>query len=514
MSHDTMNPSRGSANGRSKAIMEWLALANGRTGADDADQLLRQIILLREAAIPAGQRTRLIDLLFEQAERIVMAQLPLLHDVTLPVSRKVRHRAGIIQEFLDALIQEYFSTISELFDSLAPAPVRPPRETLRRIMTCVAWHIRISHLVASPSSVGIWQQLHAAYRASRRLGVAEMPGPDGEPTIQNSYLHVLLAAIAQPASFCPTELEFITEYIASCIRPVDILENPPRDHKGIFWVALDRDFPAQAMTRRLPPGDTFALYFACDMVARDTREQLAALAKGAPASSLGLPDFADTPAGRGVLRRLGLLWGRPARRRFQRRHRSYRVSLCAGLEQLWQLIRDPETDGQISEWMVTNESPDGYSLMHMSGETSHLRVGDIVAVRPTGEHVTEPIHNWHVGIVRWAISENPEHIELGIQQLASGAIAAQIIRPVELQAGRLSALILPEMLPLRTGQTLVAPTGQLKEQEVRLIVLVEQGNIEIREVRPTVLTEQTSSIDVFSVEPDESDESGEQGENS
>ena len=66
----------------------------------------------------------------------------------------------------------------------------------------------------------------------------------------------------------------------------------------------------------------------------------------------------------------------------------------------------------------------------------------------------------------------------------------------------------------RQGQTLVAPTGQLKEQEVRLIVLVEQGNIEIREVRPTVLTEQTSSIDVFSVEPDESDESGEQGENS
>ena len=47
------------------------------------------------------------------------------------------------------------------------------------------------------------------------------------------------------------------------------------------------------------------------------------------------------------------LWGRPARRRFQRRHQSYRVSLCAGLEQLWQLIRDPETDGQISEWTVS-----------------------------------------------------------------------------------------------------------------------------------------------------------------
>ncbi len=500
-----MNSSRGSADGKSKAIIEWLALANGRTGSDDADQLLRQVSLLREAVIPAGQRIRLLDLLFEQAERIVLAQLPLLLDVTLPVSRKIRYRVGIVQEFLDVLIQEYSSTLSELFDPQIASPVRPPQETLGRIMTCIAWHIRTNHLVASPNGVGVWQQLHAAYRTSRRLGLAETPGRDGEPTIQQSYLHVLLAAIAQPASFCSSELEFITDYIASCVRTVDILENPPLDRTGVFWIALENDYPAQALARRAPPSDTFALYFACDIVARDTRQQLADLAKGAPASSLGLPDFADKPAGRGVLRRLSVLWGKPATRRFQRRRQSYRVSLCAGLEQLWQLMRHPETEGAISEWMVTNESPDGYSLMHMSGETSHLRVGDVVAVRPTDEHAGGPVQNWHVGIVRWAISENPEHIELGMQQLAAGAIAAQIIRPAELEAGRLSALILPEMPPLRSGQALVARTGQLGEQDNRLIVLVERENVEIHEVRPTALTEQTSSIEVFSVEPDESD---------
>lgn len=488
--------------------MEWLARANGRTGCDDAGQLLRQVLLLRESPLAAGQRTRLLDLLFEQAARIVMAQLPMLHEVTLPVSRKVRQRIGIIQEFLEALIQEYSNTLAELFDPPAASPVRPPQDTLRRIMTCTAWHIRISHLVASPNGVGIWQQLHAAYRTSRRLGLAETPGPDNEPTIQQSYLRVLLAAIAQPASFHSSELEFIADYIAACVRPVDILESPPQDRSGVFWVALDRDFPAHALARRQPPGDTFPLYFACDIVARDTREHLAALGKGAPASTLGLPEFADTPAGRGVLRRLAALWGQPAKRRFPRRRQSYRVNLCAGLEQLWQRVRHPGTEGQTSEWMVINESPDGYSLMHMSGETSQLRVGDIVAVRPTGEHAAEAVHNWHVGIVRWAISENPEHIELGMQQLAAGAIAAQIIRPVELEAGRFSALILPEMPPLRTGQALVAPTGQLKEHENRLIVLVEQDNVEIREVRPTALTEQTSSIEVFSVEPDESDETG------
>ena len=141
--------------------------------------------------------------------------------------------------------------------------------------------------------------------------------------------------------------------------------------------------------------------------------------------------------------------------------------------------------------------------MHMSGPTSHLRVGDIVAVQPTDERA-EPVPNWHVGIVRWAISENPEHIELGMQQLASHAIAAEVIRPLELEAGNLSALILPEMPPLRELAALVAPTGELSESEQRLILLVEQGeNIGVREIRPNALTEQTSSIEVFSVVPDE-----------
>ena len=485
-----------------KAILEWLARAHGRTGADDAGELHQQLLLLRESPTSTGQRIQLLDLLYKHAERVVTAELPSLQEISLPVPRRLRQRTGIIQELLETQIQEYLNTLSELFDPRTTATHRAPNQTLRRVMQCIAWHIRISHLIAAPNGIGVWQQLHAAYRTARRLGLADTAGPEGEPSVQQSYIRILLAAIAQPASFCSSELAFITDYIESSVKPIEILETPPLDRNGVFWLDLDQDFPAYALARRLPPGDILALYFACDLVARDTREHLAALAKGAPASSLGLPTFADTPAGRGVLRRLSQLWGKPATRRFPRRRQYYRVNLCAGLEQLWKLIRHPETEGQISEWMVTNESPDGYSLMHMSGPTSHLRVGDMVAVQPTGERA-EQVPNWHVGIVRWAISENPEHIELGMQQLASHAIAAEVIRPLELEAGNLSALILPEMPPLRELPALVAPTGQLNERERRLILLVEQDNFGIREVRPTAITEQTSSIEVFSVVPDE-----------
>ena len=153
--------------------------------------------------------------------------------------------------------------------------------------------------------------------------------------------------------------------------------------------------------------------------------------------------------------------------------------------------------------MVTNESPDGYSLMHMSGPTSHLRVGDMVAVQPTGERA-EQVPNWHVGIVRWAISENPEHIELGMQQLASHAIAAEVIRPLELEAGNLSALILPETPPLRELPALVAPTWPTERARAAPDSSGRAGQLRhSRGPAERAMTEQTSSIEIFSVVPDE-----------
>ena len=270
----------------------------------------------------------------------------------------------------------------------------------------------------------------------------------------------------------------------------------------MFWLDLDQDYPAHALARRQPPGDVLALYLACDLVARDARGRVAALAEGATAESLGLPAFADTAAGRGVLRRLSQLWGQPAKRRRPRRRQSYRVNLCAGLEQLWELTRDPASEAQqTSEWMVINEGPEGYLLMHMSGLTSNLRIGDVVAIRPTGER-SEAASAWQVGIVRWALSENPEHIEIGVQQLAAHAIAAEVVRMPVAPDSKLSALILPALPPFRELQALITSTGQLGEREGRLLVLTDQGNFGVHELRPVALTEQTSSIEVFTVEPD------------
>ena len=484
------------------AILNWLTLARGRQGSDDADKLLENLLQLREVAIPTGQRAMILDLVFREVERMVFAEIPKLLEVSLPVSRKIRQRIRTLHDLLESLAQEYFNSLSELFDPQGNGASRAPQTTLCFIAQCLSWHMRISHLVAAPHGIGLWQKMHSAYSSARRLGVHEIPASHDTPSVQTIYSSLLLTTIAQPASFSARELEFIVALSESSIKPAGLSETPPADCSGLFWVDLERDFPAHALVRRLPPGNVPILFLSGDAAAQKADEFLSALEKGSSAASLGLPEFAETHAGQGVLRRLKTLWGQPSKRKFPRRRQSYRVKLCFGLDQLWSLIREPDIAHEISEWMVTNESPDGYSLMHMSGQTSNARVGDIVAVQATGERAEKDLL-WHVCIVRLAISENPEHVELGLQQLASHVIAAELARPLEMDSKHIAALILPEMPPLRPQAGIVVQTGALPVDARSFLLLIEKENLEIREVRPTRLTEQTTSIEVFSVEPDE-----------
>ncbi|AXS79393.1 hypothetical protein [Dechloromonas sp. HYN0024] len=484
-----------------KRILEWLALTHGRTGSGDADQLHRQLLLLRDTPIPNFQRLKLLDLLFGQAERIANAELPRLQEISLPISRKQRQHVRILLDVLETLTQDYFNTLAELFDPEIEVSPRTPHTSLRRAMDTIAWQVRISHLIAAPPPSGLWQQLHSAFSTARRLGLEDTPGPQDSGSIRQIYTAILLAATAQPAAFSAMELEFIGSFIECTTPDIAFLEAPPLNRDGIFWIDPDRDFPANALIRRTPPPDAKVLYFACDSIAEAALKLRTELLQGVPAETLGLPPFADTPIGPSTLLRLNRLWGHPSKRRFSRRRQSYRANLCSGLGNLWHLMKSLETPKELSEWMVINESPDGYSMMHMSGNTSHLRVGDIVALQALGDHA-EATPTWHVCIIRWAVSENPEHIELGLQILAPKAMAVEVAHAYALDSGNVAALMLPSAPPLRPTQSLVLPAGLLRENTRRIVVVIEADNLEIREVQSTSLDEQTSAIEIFNVLPD------------
>lgn len=485
-----------------KGILEWLALAHGHS--EDAEELLQQVLKLREAAIGPVAHVKLLDLIFAHAESVLQAELPNLHQPTLPVARKTRQKIKTLLKILEALAQEYFNTLAAHYSPQDTLPDERMQASLRRAVQAIGTQIHIHHLVAAPPGNGLWQQLNAAYRTARRLGIERMTGAAaGSSSIERLYVDILLKAIAQPASFSSAELELIST-LTDRFGHLITLSDTPLSGDDVFWIDLERDSPAYAMARRQPGEGIRPLYFSGGELAGEIRQIGIALAAGTDPGTLDLPRLASEPAGRSVLRRLEKLWGFPARRKFPRRRHAYRARLCLGLEGLHRLLQHQEDSDDISEWMVTNESPEGYALMHMSGSTACLRVGDIVAIQPRDEFSPRS-DNWHVCIVRWAISENPEHIEIGLQVLATRALAARIADPGQVANAPLTALVLPEAPPLRPAQSLIAPTGCLGENRRRMVLLIEQGNLQVREVQTGPLSEQTGVVEIFTLLPDGDD---------
>jgi hypothetical protein len=485
-----------------RAIFEWLATPPPLQPTDDLTPLRTHLAALREMPAPAHQRAGALEQLYTRSISVVDKLIPTFKNVALPIPRKTRHIVRGMQDLLQALAEDMLTSLGKLDEHVIRGLRQEQDLTLWRGLHALAQHLLISDLVASPASPGIWQQLHYIFSTANCAQLADNT-PEGAPSsLRQTYYAALLLGCGQPASFTSSEVAFVADYLKRFADRVEALPEAAPASPGSFWIHSLRDTPAFACSRKTAPSDADIHYFSCDRLAALLDTQLNALETGSTPQQLNLPDFAGTPAGNGVLRRLASYWGQPGKRRFPRRRQNYRAVLCCGLDSIWHLFQDAETtEPDVSSWMITNESPDGYTIMHVSGKTGNLQVGNITAIR------TESGNDWQICLVRWALSENPEHLELGLQILASRAVPAILALPQGSRdnenEGRLPVLLLPEIPLLRPSQTLIAPSGGLVDQQTKLVLIVDQDNIEVREMKATRLNEQTGSVEVFSIEADQ-----------
>lgn len=481
-----------------RALTEWLRAPASADAGDELPPLRTHLLALREASLAAPQRQRLLDLLHARARAAIVRLLPELEEVVLPLPRRLRQRVRGMQDVLQLLAEDYAAPPGPAVDAPpAPGPGAPTALRVWRALDALALHLRISYLAAAPAGIGIWRQMHDLFLAARQNGLAQALPEGVHETPQEIYLNAALLACAQPASFNSGELTLAAAIVSRFGNQVSLAEAPaPEASDSVFWIDPLRDAPPLPATRVPPPADA-TLHFDCAPLALLLEQQLGALESGSLPQTLDLPDAVAAPAGRAVLRRLVHYWGQPGKRRFPRRRQSYRAQLCSGLSALWRLFREGDGDAvETSSWMITNESPDGYAVMHVAGKTRRLAVGDVVALR------TESGSDWQICLVRWAMSENPEHLELGLQILAPRAQPALLAVTDGTGAGeRRPVLILPRIPTLRPEEAVIAPSGTT-EADTRMVLLIERENLEVREIRPTHLDEQTGSVEIFSIETD------------
>jgi hypothetical protein len=481
-----------------RAIQEWLSTPQSAQPADELSPLHSHLATLRTSSAAGLQRADLLNRIYLRSRAVLAQLMPALQELALPIPRKTRDMVRSMHGLLETLIDDMQTVPEALADTDSAGHAR--NIAVWRKLHALTQHLLISDLVASPSGAGIWGQLHRTYVAGRQLQLADYI-PEGEAScLQHLYQAALLLGCAQPDSFTSGEISFIASYLQRFVNCVEPPGSSSPNNASAFWFDPLRDSPAVPCARKPAPPETAIRYFSCEPLAELINQQLAELSAGSSPLQANLPDFAGTPAGRGVLTRLAGYWGSPGKRRFPHRRRNHRAEVCAGLNKLWVLFQeDDAAPPEVSSWMITNQSPDGYAIMHVGGKIGKLAVGDIAAIRSECEN------GWQICLVRWALSENPEHLEMGLQILAPRAMPAIISLPSQVDGGeRLPALLLPEIPLVRSTEVLVTASGALANQGSKIVLLVDRENIKVRQVRTTHIEEQTSSVEVFAITPDNS----------
>ncbi len=481
-------------------MLQWLESPPAANPTEELPSLRLHLRALRDLAPAPLQRASLLDCLYLRSFSAIASIIPSLTHPVLPVTGNSRRTVRNVLELLQALGDELVF-IQQIINHKPGAT--DPREAIElvlwRNLQTLAHQLMISHIIAAPPSPGLWQQLHQTFVRAKALQVDSVVPQGTANTLRHQYLAAILLGCAQPASLTAREVMFLSAYFQRFTDLVEESSVATDADSALFWIDPNSDVAAISYRHCSPPVNVAPYSISCARLQTLLGEHIAALESGTPVQQLNLPAFAGKPAGLGVLRRLADRWGNKGKRRFPRRKQDQRTVLTAGIDGLWSLYNVGDSaDVALSSWMITNESPDGYALMHVTGKTSALSVGDIAAVR-SGKSP-----DWQIGVVRWAISANPEHLELGLQILAPTAVAAMAVQPAASQiAEYLPVLVLPALPKIRARQLLIAAVGMIDKERKKALLIIEKHNLAVREIKLTSVDEQTSSVEILSIAPEE-----------
>lgn len=478
-----------------RPVLTWLARPPADDPADDVETLRGHLGSLRERGFAPAQRQKLLSLLQPRVDDTLKTLFPRLYAARLPVSARTRQLTRALQEVLEHTAALYLDEADAPAGRLIRGLQRPVEESLWRSLHAASRQIMLANLIAAPHPLGAWQRLHKAFANARRLNLTRCT-PQGAPvSIGALYVRALLTGCAPPSAFTALEWSLVDQIAVAHGHLAPMSSRLPEvAAEYVFWWNPLHDGPPVGLSRRAPAEGNDTLYLATDELCVSLTDLLHLTSRGQAPATGALPEGLTQRHAEGLIQRVLSMWQQARKRRFPRRRQSFRTDLCAGFDPVWQELRPESPSPDHSVWQVINESPEGYAAMHVNGRLGKVLIGDLVALRPAGTPV------WQICVVRWALSENPEHLELGLQILAPRASAAYLAIPGQAQATRLPVLLLPPVPPLRDRSAIAVPGGTQLEPAMKLLLVLEDPNATVREIVIAGPQEHSATTDIYLID--------------
>lgn len=472
-------------------VAQWLDTLPAKAPVEVGRRIVDELTALNRSRMRVTLRQDVTELLLERSYRLLPALHGALATATVPLSSDSRSAAGVAEALLTELAYSYKILLVEqsrrLFGLASSGRALLP---VQRAMEVLAKRLEIGYRMYATNPKGVWTELHELYQFALRRGLAARPLGDDGRTPLSVYRNALLIAYAEPLKLMQGDLDCVYAWVERFGDRAVLGPAPQqRGAQGLFLIKPQRDMPGYALSKRHHPvPQPNDLVMNTLPLAELLLDQLAKLAAGESPAALELPEAALDTTFRDLMGRMVKHWGAVPNRRFTRLRTHARVEICVGISGIWEFLDNGlATDVCGSEWMVTNESPRGFALMHVNGKIDAIRVGEVIGLR------TREADTCHICVVRWVLSDNPDHLELGLEELAPTA------RPVSIRKTRATGtdservLLLPEVPSLNQAPAILAPLVALDSTcELNLGEL----NSKLR-VRATRLLERTVSVQII-----------------
>lgn len=494
-------------------LSAWLAALPDEP--DKAALLLKKQLYRIRGVVNTHARLKMLDKLLGASNRVVSAFEADLIQARYPLSAELQRGVVIGNDLLKRHARAYTDTVKRLSGKWLGVGLAPIlRPALVRAMELEKRRLLLAFRAYTPGSRSAWKNLHLLYRIAKKGGYAKTVQVGASDTPERVYIKALLMTFAEPARLTQQELERVRFYIERHAQHAMLSEGRGSlaRHEvpaGCFLVRQQDDVDNGPMRKRRGTNPISGdLVLDCGSLIRKLREQIDGLDHGIMPSKLDLPSVAKRPQYLAMLRSLLQLWSEPPQRRFSRQHFRPRIDLVAGFDDIWSfmtgryfnrrqtdnLMVAAETTPQISEWSIANESPTGFALQYVSGDTGATASGALIGLSPPTRGTV------YICMVRRLVSREHNRVDLGLQKYAAMAIATRFTLQGDASGDKSQAraIVLPHVPTLEGKAAVIALPGTLWPGKR---VPFRSADEELTYVTGAAI-EQHPDYEIFSLSPD------------
>ncbi|MBU0752042.1 MAG: hypothetical protein KJ787_12275 [Gammaproteobacteria bacterium] len=484
------------------SALAWLAQPPAEDPLRDLVPLRSHLAAVDEMGVAPLQLLRILELFQPRVNAVNAALKPLLNETVLPADRRLRTISQGLLDVHGGIAAAYDKVMREADSDRLQTLHRNPTSLCALAMGNLAQQMEVALLISSPPPPDMWRTAQAIYHWTMTATPHDATLPAGANAVLRLFKAMLALAAAQPESFTPAELDFLLDYLQEFSGQVEFADTLPASNETEtwYWINDGRDQPPCAVVRRPPLAHGRNICFSCRELGRSALEHIEHLLAGEGAETIGLDEATTNPALRQALHRAASRWVAPPKRHMSRRGSNSRVQVCSDLAALWRHQRGdarPVADATgitATNWMMLNESPGGLAIMHVSGNTRGITAGSALAVQPAAD---QP---WGLCLVRWVRSDNPEHLELGLELVAAAAEAVRLIRhnggDQLTDEAAIEAFRLPPLAATKRAEALLAAPG-IHQAGTFTLVSENKDRIQLTDCTPSTLLLQTASIELF-----------------